>query len=591
MSCASPHITISGGGIALKVPPAQLKLKLQSTMVFYKSTEESENILQILLTLFSESDNELPQSVRHRIENVTFDAKRNLPYFPIPFKETETTAALKAIEASVAAELGDLKGGGDSQRAIKIDLEKTTAFLFQAYLATVGSKSKLDPNVKRLLKDTDLLQAQSDPYRRMSANLYETKNRGEYYHIHGSLEASTTLVMIGLEPFRPDLETHEEIVNTIEDAVRKFTIDELEEMNTANKQAGVPVLKHENFLKTPHGSEASKALPWSVHSLEEQTPPCPLPSSDDKRPLSGIKVLELCRIIAGPTITRILGEYGATVLKITSPHLSDVPFFQVDGNMGKHAADLDLKTREGKEKFEELLADVDIVVDGYRPGAFDRLGYGPKQLLEMAKRRGKGIVYVNENCFGYEGEWAHRPGWQQIADCVSGVAWEQGKFMGLSEPVVPPFPISDYGTGCIGAITALLGLLHRTRRGGSWHGKASLLQYDLLLFKAGLYTEQVQEQLRQLMGPEFLALRHDNSVDQISGTALRQMRQQFPAFFTRPKLLDHWYADKYNATIEAVNPVAEIQGLELGFQRASRPNGSDLPTWDFGIEADVRKGL
>lgn len=164
---------------------------------------------------------------------------------------------------------------------------------------------------------------------------------------------------------------------------------------------------------------ASKALPWKVTQLEGLTPPCSLPSSSDGRPLSGIKVLELCRIIAGPTITRILGEYGATVLKITSPNLSDVPFFQVDGNMGKHAADLDLKTSEGKAKFETLLADVDIVVDGYRPGTFDRLGYGPKQLSEMATSRGKGIVYVNENCFGYEGEWADRPGWQQIADCVS----------------------------------------------------------------------------------------------------------------------------------------------------------------------------
>lgn len=134
--------------------------------------------------------------------------------------------------------------------------------------------------------------------------------------------------------------------------------------------------------------------------------------------LGGIKVLELCRIIAGPTITRILAEYGADVLKITSPSLSDVPFFQVDGNMGKHAADLDLKSAEGRAEFEKLLADVDVFVDGYRPGALEKLGYGPEQLAELAEKRGKGIVYVNENCFGYEGEWAGRPGWQQIADCV-----------------------------------------------------------------------------------------------------------------------------------------------------------------------------
>lgn len=159
----------------------------------------------------------------------------------------------------------------------------------------------------------------------------------------------------------------------------------------------------------------------------------PLPKGgDNRRPLSGIKVLELCRIIAGPVITRILGEYGADVLKITSPNLSDVPFFQVDGNMGKHGADLDLKTSEGRARFEELLADVDIVVDGYRPGAFERLGYGPKALSDMATKRGKGIVYVNENCFGYEGEWANRPGWQQIADCVS--------FILLSLPLYIPLP-------------------------------------------------------------------------------------------------------------------------------------------------------
>lgn len=88
----------------------------------------------------------------------------------------------------------------------------------------------------------------------MSANLYETKNPGEYYHIHGSLEASTTLKMIGLEPFMPDLKSHEDIVNTIEPAVRKFTIQELESMNAARRQAGVPALKHEDFIKTEHVS-------------------------------------------------------------------------------------------------------------------------------------------------------------------------------------------------------------------------------------------------------------------------------------------------------------------------------------------------
>lgn len=159
--------------------------------------------------------------------------------------------------------------------------------------------------------------------------------------------------------------------------------------------------------------------PWAVDNLEETTPPIPLPKTKAKRVLSGVKVLELCRIIAGPVMGRILAEYGADVLKVTGPNLSDVPFFQVDGNMGKHATQIDLKSDPGRRVFETLLEEADVVLDGYRPGTLEKLGYGPKALTEMAQKRGKGVVYVNENCFGYEGPWAHRPGWQQIADCVS----------------------------------------------------------------------------------------------------------------------------------------------------------------------------
>lgn len=84
--------------------------------------------------------------------------------------------------------------------------------------------------------------------------MYQTSIPGEYYHIHGSLEATTTLEMIGLPPFRDDLKTHDDIVSVIEGAVQKFSTKQLEEMNNAKRQAGVPVLKHEDFAKTPHVS-------------------------------------------------------------------------------------------------------------------------------------------------------------------------------------------------------------------------------------------------------------------------------------------------------------------------------------------------
>jgi hypothetical protein len=86
----------------------------------------------------------------------------------------------------------------------------------------------------------------------MSANLYKTKNSGEFFHIHGSLEASTTLNMIGLEGHRPDLTDYEEIIKVIESQVQKYSAAELEQMNKERRQAGVTVYKYEDFIKTPH---------------------------------------------------------------------------------------------------------------------------------------------------------------------------------------------------------------------------------------------------------------------------------------------------------------------------------------------------
>ncbi|KAJ6104998.1 CoA-transferase family III [Penicillium sp. IBT 16267x] len=563
---------------------------LETSRIFSSLCDQSERL-------------SLPEEVLANKDEVSFSSSHNEIYFPIPFKETETLAALKGVEGAVAAALANLRFGTPEQpRSVQVGLEAATAFGCQAYMAKIDGLSKLDPNVKSKLKDTDLLAAQSNGYRRMSANLYKTKNPGEFYHIHGSLEATTTLNMIGLEGHRPDLTDYEEIIKVIEAQVQKYTVAELEVMNKERRQAGVPALKYEDFIKTPHGALNVQEPPWKVTKLPGDITPTPFPAlrPGSKRILEGVKVLEMCRIIAGPTVARILAEYGADVLKITSPNLSDVPFFQVDGNMGKHAADLDLKTEAGRAEFEKLLGDVDVIVDGYRPGALEKLGYGPKAMAALAEKRGKGIVFVNENCFGYEGEWAGRAGWQQIADCVTGVAWAQGKFMGLDTPAVPPFPISDYGTGCMGAIAALTGLYHRAKTGGSYHGQASLMHYDLLLFAVGQYSAEVQEKLRAAQPAEFFQLRHCDSVDRISSTVLKGMHTRFPHLYTDPRvesegcqsLTESWFSKAYGTDIEVVKPITVVQGVDNQFIRASRPNGSDRATWeDFEVEeeGDVRK--
>lgn len=552
-----------------------------------------DSVSAILKTLVDDQSLAIPDAARDLARTeVTFDlpqrgegAVDSDVVLPCPLKQCETVAALKAVEGSVGNAISALRFG--TTQHVSIDLQHAVLFLFMAYLATVDGKGKLDPEVKKYLKDTDLLQAQSNLYRRMSANLYKTKD-DQYFHIHGSLEAGVTLNMIGLPARDPQQTDYYQIIKTLGDAVAKYSAQELEEMNAERKQAGTTALTREQFDATPHGKVMNATPYWEVDVLESSTPAAAFPAvpADIGTPqiLTGFKVVEMCRIIAGPTITRILAEYGAEVIKVTSPNLSDVPFFQVDGNMGKHTTDLDLKKSPAdREAFEALLADADILVDGYRTHALEHLGYGPDYFRARGEARGKGYIYVSENCYGFSGEWAHRPGWQQIADCVTGVAWIQGRALGRAEPVIPPFPMSDYGTGCMGAIACLDAVYKRATVGGSYWAKTSLVQYDLLLMNQGLYPDQVWSQVRGLHDQAVRDVRYYDSVDHISGAALKSMWRIRPDIFTevgQKKYMDETVSEGFGGhTVKTLKPVVRYDKNPNVFRESTRPNGYDKPEW------------
>ncbi|KAL8783089.1 MAG: hypothetical protein Q9195_009495 [Heterodermia aff. obscurata] len=555
-----------------------------------------------LKDLLQRARHDIPDDVNAKAQEVKFhsiDGDGRIST-PCPFKETEAVSALKAVEAASVAALVDLRYGAEA-RKITIDFERAVCFLFAAYICEIDGMNKAHPDVKSKLIDTDLLQAQSNLYRRLSANLYETRTPGEYFHLHGSLEATTALNMIGLEGYRSDMTDYHDAINLIESHVNMFTGAELEKMNAEKRQAGVTCLKWEDFKKTSYGESKLEQSPWLIEALETATPPVPFitvrEATSKLRPLAGIRVIEMCRIIAGPAIGRTLAEYGADVIKVTPPHLSDVPFFQVDGNMGKHTLSLDLRKTKDRSEFDSLLATADVFLDGYRPGSLARLGYGYESLSSLAVSRGRGIVYISESCFGAlppssetsaseeAKAWAQRPGWQQIADCVSGVAWAQGtEFMDLNEPVVPPFPMSDYGTGCAGTIAALTGLYNRATKGGSWWGGVSLVGYDVYLMSLGLYEPQVLESLKEefrvagFFGAGVGGLRHNDSVDEVGKRALKAMRKQRPGLFNAENCHEA-YSEPYNAQVKYVKSAVKIEGAGIGFDRMTRPNGHDKRGW------------
>jgi hypothetical protein len=186
-------------------------------------------------------------------------------------------------------------------------------------------------------------------------------------------------------------------------------------------------------------------------------------------PLSSIRVLDLTRVLAGPTCARTLAQFGAETMVISSPNLPSVPFFVTDTGHGKLAAYADLATEDGREALRTLVQQGDVFSQGYRQGALERLGFGP---LELAQLR-PGIVYTAINCYGHEGPWRSRPGWEQLAQTVTGMAAVHG---GDGAPQLQPAAVTDYTTGFLAAFGTMLALQRRALYGGSYLVRVSLVQ-------------------------------------------------------------------------------------------------------------------
>lgn len=187
-------------------------------------------------------------------------------------------------------------------------------------------------------------------------------------------------------------------------------------------------------------------------------------------PLSGIRVLDLCIILAGPTCGRTLAEYGAEVIKIDSWFRPPTDRQLHDVGRGKRSICLDITKPAGLAAFYRLVDTADVVLGGFRKGVAERLGIGYEQLRE----RKPDIVYLAINAFGQSGDWANRPGYEQNAQAATGVQVRNG---GRGEkPIHSPYTFNDYGTGLMGAYAVMLALLQRRRTGKGQFVHTSLAQ-------------------------------------------------------------------------------------------------------------------
>lgn len=408
------------------------------------------------------------------------------------FKIGLAAATALAASGSAANNLWRLRGG--ESQSVTVDL-KGAAMSLLGFMC-----QRLDDNS----------EPQRDPHRPL-VGFYQTAD-ARWVHLHGAFPnlAAGTLKVLKCDEDR----------ESIGRAVATWQAQDLEDALAAEKMCGAMARTRKEWLSHPQGLALDNEPAVIIEKISDSEAK---PLKPGARPLEAIKVLDLTRVLAGPTCGRTLAAHGANVLKVNSPKLPSVPPFVMDTGHGKRSTFLDLDQPEDLSTLRELISTADVFSQGYRKGAMDRRGLSPEALAALRP----GIVYVSINAYGHTGPWAERPGWEQLAQTASGIAIDEGS---PERPQLIAAAATDYTTGYLAACGAMAALARRATEGGSYHVKVSLAQTANWLYSFGLLPKQdTQTQLDVSIASKYMVssnsgfglLHHLGPITQMSETAPR----------------------------------------------------------------------
>ena len=435
------------------------------------------------------------------------------PILPTPFRIGETsTAALAAVGLAVS-DLWDLRTG--RRQEISVDTRQATASLRSGrYMQMDGAPISNERNTV--------------------VGVYPAKNgHWSYLHCNFPNHRAAALSVLGVPEDR----------EAVRKAVARWDALELEEAIIAANGAGGMVRTIEEWAQHPQAT-AIAALPLMEIVKMGDSPPEKLPDGD--RPLSGIRVLDLTRVLAGPTCARTLAEHGADVLKITGAHLPNIGSQEYDTGHGKLSAHLDLREQKDLETLRGLVREADVFSQGYRPGTLGKRGLSSEALAKLRP----GIVYVSLSAFSHMGPWASRRGFDTVVQTVSGISSRQGEMFPGDAPGPQFYPVSaiDYLTGYLMAFGALVALARRVREGGSWLVRTSLAQTG-----------------HWLVGRR-----------QVPAAELKDVPREFTS-----KELEHWAMASHTPVgrLHHLKPVVRFSETQPRWARPSVPLGYNKPVW------------
>jgi crotonobetainyl-CoA:carnitine CoA-transferase CaiB-like acyl-CoA transferase len=435
------------------------------------------------------------------------------PVLPTPFRIGAAGAAALAATGLAAADLWELRSGRRQQ--VAVDLRQAVASLRSGhYLQVNGAKVRSERNPVM--------------------GMYPAKNgRWSYIHANFPNHRAAALRVLGCEENR----------EAVRNAVATWDALELEEAIIAAGGAGGMVRSMAEWAQHPQAA-AIASLPLMEIVKIGEAPPEKLPEGG--RPLSGIRVLDLTRVLAGPTCARTLAEHGADVLKITAPHIAVRDDQEYDTGHGKLSARLDLRQPAELDTLRGLVRQADVFSQGYRPGTLSNRGLSPEELTKLRP----GLVYVSLCAFSHLGPWASRRGFDTVVQNVSGITTRQGELFPGAEPGPQFYPVSaiDYLTGYLMAFGAMVALARRAKEGGSWLVRISLAQTGRWLVARG----------------------------EVPAAALTDVPNEFPQAD-----IDRWSIDSDTPAgrLRHLGPTVELSETKPYWARPSVPLGYNDPVW------------
>jgi crotonobetainyl-CoA:carnitine CoA-transferase CaiB-like acyl-CoA transferase len=434
---------------------------------------------------------------------VTFSGGSD-PVLPTPFRIGTAAAATLAASGLATSRLWEARTG--RRQPVAVDLRQATASLRSGHYMRLG-----DGKVSAA--------------RNSIMGVYPSRDgRWSYLHCNFPNHRAAALKVLGVAEDR----------DSVARAVATWNAADLEEAIIAAGGAGGMARTRAEWAKHPQAG-AIAALPLLEIVRVGDGEPQLLPSGD--RPLSGIRVLDLTRVLAGPTCARTLAEHGAEVMKITAAHLPNLGYQEWDTGHGKLSAELDLRDASQVEILRGLVREADVFSQGYRPGTLAARGLS---LEELARIR-PGLVYVSLCAFGHTGPWSARRGFDTVVQTVSGITIRQAECVpgGRQGPNFYPVSAIDYCTGYLMAFGAMVALLRRTREGGSWLVRISLAQVGKWILDLG----EVPEAALSDVPAEFSQSELDrwSTVSETPSGPLRHLKPvvqlaETPPFWARPSV-------------------------------------------------------